>query len=52
MDYWVTPEATNHLIQNLGCGSREEAIGRLRIDCGVMLEPRYFGPLLPSNTSV
>lgn len=50
MDYWGTPEATANLVKHLGCSTREEAFDKLHIDYGVVLEPRYTGPALPTDT--
>jgi uroporphyrinogen decarboxylase len=48
MDYWATPEATERVMQYLGCASEDEMCERLHIDRPFTVEPKYIGlPLVP-----
>ena len=44
MDYWATDEATQTLMQHLGCAEPWEMFERLHIDRPVRVRPRYVGP--------
>ena len=44
MDYWATDEATEKVMEYLGCAEVEEMHQRLHIDRPVKVEPRYAGP--------
>jgi len=52
MDYWATGEATQKLIQHLGCANADEMFQRLHIDriCGV--GPHYVGPQPPAGEDI
>ena len=52
MDYWGTREATYNLMKHLRCSTKKEALDKLHIDYGVVLEPRFTGPTLPPDTDV
>lgn len=47
MHYRATGEATQKLLDHLGCHSTEEMFNRLHIDRGVSVGPRYVGPPIP-----
>jgi uroporphyrinogen decarboxylase len=44
MDYWATDEATQKLMQHLGCAEAWGMFERLHIDRPVTVAPRYVGP--------
>jgi uroporphyrinogen decarboxylase len=44
MDYWATDEATQRVMNHLGCADRWEMFDRLHIDPVVAVGPRYTGP--------
>lgn len=44
MDYWGTPEATQKLMQHLGCASEWDVFERLHIDRMLSVAPVYIGP--------
>jgi uroporphyrinogen decarboxylase len=44
MDYWATEEATQRVMEHLGCSDRWEMFERLHIDRPVTVSPRYVGP--------
>ncbi|MBI2190682.1 MAG: uroporphyrinogen-III decarboxylase-like protein [Planctomycetes bacterium] len=44
MDYWATGEATQKVMDYLGCSTREEMLNRLHVDAAVSVGPRYVGP--------
>ncbi len=44
MDYWATPEATQAVMQYLGCADQWEMFDRLHIDPVVTVAPEYVGP--------
>ncbi|MGC9393721.1 MAG: uroporphyrinogen decarboxylase family protein [Anaerolineae bacterium] len=44
MDYWGTPEATEKIMQHLGCDTVGEMFARLHIDHPLDVGPRYVGP--------
>jgi len=44
MDYWATGEATNKLMQHLGCSNTPEMFEQLHIDRVASVGPRYVGP--------
>jgi uroporphyrinogen decarboxylase len=44
MDYWGTPEATEKIMQHLGCATVDEMFTRLHIDRPMDVEPCYAGP--------
>lgn len=52
MDYWATPEATQKVMQYLGCASEEEMFARLHIDKPFTVEPAYIGPPIPPGYDV
>jgi len=52
MDYWATSEASAKLVQHMGCGDLEEALGRLHVDRLLAVGPRYAGPPCEPGTDV
>src|SRR4030067_2535094 len=52
MDYWATGEATQKLMQHLGCATREEMRQRLHIDEVIWAFPRYVGPPTPPGQDI
>jgi len=52
MDYWATGEATQKLMQYLGCGSVQEMFERLHIDTVVTVGGRYIGPPVPAGQDI
>ncbi|MBN2389411.1 MAG: uroporphyrinogen-III decarboxylase-like protein [Anaerolineae bacterium] len=44
MDYWGTPEATEKIMQHLGCATVDEMFARLHIDRPLDVGPCYIGP--------
>ncbi len=52
MDYWATPEASQHLMRHLGCSSMEEVYERLHIDAVAHVGPRYVGPPPPEGEDI
>ena len=46
MDYWATDEATDKLMQHLGCADQWALYEHLHIDRPVAVTPRYIGPKL------
>jgi uroporphyrinogen decarboxylase len=52
MDYWATGEATQKLMQHLGCSDVWEMYGRLHIDIVVSVGPRYVGPPPPEGEDI
>jgi uroporphyrinogen decarboxylase len=44
MDYWATEEATQQVMEHLGCSDRWEMFERLHIDRPITVSPRYVGP--------
>jgi len=48
-DYWATWEATQKLLDHLGCESLEEAHRLLHVDTPVGVGPRYVGPPIPEG---
>src|SRR5689334_23307550 len=49
MDYWATAEATQKLMQHLGCAHPQALFERLHIDAVVSVSPRYVGPPVPAG---
>jgi uroporphyrinogen decarboxylase len=49
MDYWATAEATQKLMQYLGCASTQALYQQLHIDAVVSVGPRYVGPPIPAG---
>ena len=52
MDYWATAEASQKLMDYLGCNSIEELHKRLHIDQPVAVEPAYVGLPIPAGEDV
>ena len=52
MDYWATPEATERLLQHLGCADQRQALERLHVDFVVTVAPRYAGPPIAEDSDV
>ena len=52
MDYRATPEATERLLQHLGCDSLAEVFERFHIDPKLSVGPRYVGPPIVENWDV
>lgn len=52
MDYWATPEASQKLMQYLGCSTMEEVFARLHIDAVVTVGPQYVGPPPPPGKDI
>lgn len=52
MDYWATPEASQKLMQYLGCSTMDEVFARLHIDVVVTVGPRYVGPPPPPGEDI
>ncbi len=52
MDYWATGEATQKLLDHLGCKSTGEMYARLHIDGVVNVGPTYVGPPVPEDSNV
>jgi len=52
MDYWATGEATNKLMQHLGCENTQEMFERLHIDKVVSVGPKYIGPAPPPGEDI
>ncbi len=52
MDYRATPEATQNLMQYLGCASEEEAFERLHIDRVISVGPRDVGSPVAADEDV
>jgi uroporphyrinogen decarboxylase len=52
MDYWGTPEATEKIMQHLGCDNVDEMFARLHIDRPLDVGPRYAGPPLEPGIDV
>lgn len=52
LDYWGTPEASQKLMDYLGCASEEEVFERLHIDHVVSVGARYVGPPLADDADV
>jgi len=48
MDYWATPEATEKIMDYLGCNSEREALEKLHMDFVVEVKPSYVGPPVPA----
>ena len=44
MDYWATDEATEKVLEHLGCADEEELFEQLHIDRPLEVEPAYVGP--------
>ena len=49
MDYWATEEATQKVMQHLGCADPWEMFERLHVDRPVTVAPRYVGPPIESG---
>jgi uroporphyrinogen decarboxylase len=52
MDYWATDEATERLMNHLGCKSKRKMLEKLHVDFLVRVEPRYKGPKIPDGYDV
>jgi len=52
MDYWATDEATEKVMQHLGCADEWEMFERLHIDRPVTVKPEYVGPPLEPGYDV
>jgi uroporphyrinogen decarboxylase len=44
MDYWATEEASQRLMQYLGCDCMDTVYRRLHIDPVFTVQPKYIGP--------
>ncbi|MFN2108846.1 MAG: uroporphyrinogen decarboxylase family protein [Anaerolineae bacterium] len=52
MDYWGTPEATEKIMQHLGCDTVDEMFARLHIDRPLDVGPCYAGPPLEPGIDI
>jgi uroporphyrinogen decarboxylase len=52
MDYWATGEASQKLMQHLGCSEMKQVYARLHIDAVASVGPRYIGPQPPPGESI
>ncbi len=51
-DYWATPEASQKLMDYLGCESLEQIYERLYIDRPYAVGGRYVGPQVPAGENI